>query len=60
MIGDRSGGHSFAGRAAMHPESLQGSELSGCIFEEAVSWGEVKREVSRAPPHETSIGKSLV
>jgi len=45
LIGDYSGGHSFAIQYTTDAPHWGG--LSGCTFEEAVSWGKVKKEASR-------------
>jgi len=52
MIGDYSGDHSFAIKYTTDaPHCIRRachlSGLSGCNFEEAVSWGKVKREASK-------------
>jgi deoxyhypusine synthase len=44
LIGDDSGGHSYAIQYAT--DALHWGGLSGCIFEEAVSRGKVKRKAS--------------
>lgn len=45
LIGDYSGGHSYAIQYTTDAPHWGG--LSGCTFEEAVSWGKVKREASK-------------
>ncbi len=45
LIGDYSGGHSYA--IQYTADSPHWGGLSGCTFEEAVSWGKVKKEASR-------------
>jgi deoxyhypusine synthase len=53
VMGDCLGGHSFAVRYTTNaPHCIQRershwSGLSGCTFEEAVSWGKVKPEASK-------------
>lgn len=45
LIGDYSGGHSYALQYTTDAPHWGG--LSGCTFEEAVSWGKVKKEASK-------------
>ena len=45
MRGDYSGGHSYAIQYTTDAPHWGG--LSGCTFEEAVSWGKVKRAASK-------------
>ncbi len=45
MMGDYSGDHSYAIQYTTDAPHWGG--LSGCTFEEAVSWGKVKREASK-------------
>jgi deoxyhypusine synthase len=45
LIGDYSGGHSYAIQYTTDAPHWGG--LSGCTFEEAVSWGKVKKEASK-------------
>jgi len=45
LIGNYSGGHSYALQYTTDAPHWGG--LSGCTFEEAVSWGKVKREASK-------------
>ncbi len=45
LIGDYTGGHSFAIQYTTDAPHWGG--LSGCTFEEAVSWGKVKKEAKR-------------
>lgn len=45
LIGDYSGGHSYAIQYTADAPHWGG--LSGCTFEEAVSWGKVKRDASK-------------
>lgn len=45
LIGDYLGGHRYA--IQYTTEALRWGGLSGCIFEDAVSWGKVKREASK-------------
>jgi deoxyhypusine synthase len=45
LIGDYSGGHSYA--IQYTADSPHWGGLSGCTFEEAVSWGKVKKEASK-------------
>jgi len=45
LIGNYSGGHSFAIQYTADAPHWGG--LSGCTFDEAVSWGKVRKEASR-------------
>ena len=45
LIGNYSGGHSYA--IQYTADSPHWGGLSGCTFEEAVSWGKVKKEASK-------------
>ncbi|MDD1727291.1 MAG: deoxyhypusine synthase family protein, partial [Methanothrix sp.] len=45
LVGEYSGGHSFA--IQYTTDSPHWGGLSGCTFEEAVSWGKVKKEASK-------------
>lgn len=45
LIGDYSGGHSYA--IQYTADSPHWGGLSGCTFEEAVSWGKVKKDASK-------------
>jgi deoxyhypusine synthase len=45
LIGDYTGGHSYAIQYTTDAPHWGG--LSGCTFEEAVSWGKIKKEASR-------------
>jgi len=45
LVGEYSGGHSYA--IQYTADSPHWGGLSGCTFEEAVSWGKVKKEASK-------------